>query len=134
MQVYEKLKAMRRCKNWTQEEFAEKLGWAVNTYARVERGETNINLDKLKKVAEVMGVDLKVLVNSNEKMVFNFVENCTHGNTHCLVLLTETQHTHELEKSQLIIEQKDKEIEFLKREIGRLEEIVSLLKQAIKQV
>lgn len=130
MQTHEKLKVMRQCKNWTQEKFAEKLGWAVNSYAKIERGEANIKLDKLERIAEILGVDLQELINSDEKTVINFAENCAHSNlTHCTILLTETKCVHELEKAHLILEQKDQEINFLKKEITRLEEIVSLLKK-----
>ena len=124
---------MRQCKGWTQEEIAEKLNWAVNSYAKVERGETDIKLEKLKKVAEIMEVDVHELIDSNEKTVFNFAENCTQGNNQCIVL-TETQCIHELEKSQLIIEQKNKEIDSLKKENENLKEIISLLKQANKSM
>lgn len=133
MQIHEKLKVMRQCKNWTQEEFAEKLGWAVNSYAKIERGEVDLKLDKLKRIAEVMGVDVQELIDSREKSVLNFAENCHYNLPQGTILLTETQCAHELEKARLIIEQKDKENSLLKREIERLEEIIGLLKQSIKQ-
>lgn len=129
MQIHEKLKIMRQCKKWTQEEMAEKLGWAVNSYAKVERGEADVKLDKLKKIAEVVGVDVQELVDANEKMIFNFAENCTHGNAHCTIVLTETQCAHELEKSRLIIEQKNKEIELLNQQIKQLKEIIELMRK-----
>ncbi|MDM8564745.1 helix-turn-helix transcriptional regulator [Candidatus Halobeggiatoa sp. HSG11] len=117
---------MRQCKGWTQEEIANKLHWAINSYAKIERGETDIKLEKLKKVAEIMEVDVQELIDSNEKTIFNFVENC-HSNNHCIVL-TETQCVHELEKSQLIIEQKNKEIDLLRQQISDLREVNTLLK------
>jgi len=129
MQIHEKLKIMRQCKKWTQEEMAEKLGWAVNSYAKVERGEADVKLDKLKKIAEVVGVDVQELVDANEKTIFNFVENCTHGNAHCTIVLTETQCAHELEKSRLIIEQKNKEIELLNQQMNQLKEIIELMRK-----
>jgi len=132
MKIHEKLKVMRQCKGWTQEELAEKLDWAVNSYAKIERGEADIKLDKLKKVAEVMGVDMQELIDANERNIFNFAENCTHSNLAHTVVLTEAQCTYELEKSKLIIENKDKEISWLKEEINRLKEIINLLKQSNK--
>jgi transcriptional regulator with XRE-family HTH domain len=36
MQTHEKLKVLRLCKNWSQEEMAEKLGYSANGYARIE--------------------------------------------------------------------------------------------------
>ncbi len=130
MQIHEKLKIMRQCKNWTQEELAGKLGWAVNSYAKIERGETNIKLDKLKKISDIMGVDIQELIDANEKAIFNFAENCTHGNNkleYYSIVLSETQCAHELEKSQLLLQERDKEIENLKKQISQLEEINRLL-------
>lgn len=129
MRTHEKLRVMRQCKNWTQEELAEKLGWALNSYAKIERGEADIKVDKLKKIAEVMGINVQDLLDSSENAVFNFAENCTQSNLAHTILLTETQCVHELEKAHLIIGQKDKEIGWLKQEIERLKEIIGLLKQ-----
>lgn len=123
MQIGEKLKVMRQCKDWTQEELAEKLGLAVNTYAKIEQGKVAIKLDKLEKVAQIMGVDVQELIDTNEKTVFNYAEKCNHNNNlQCHIVLTETQCAHELEKAHLIIEQQAKEIAYLR-------EIVELMKR-----
>ena len=92
MQIHEKLKTMRPCKSWTQEDLAERLGWAVNTYAKIERGESDIKLDKLKQIADAIGVDVSELLNTNERTVFNFAENCTQGNLMRPILLSESQY------------------------------------------
>ena len=42
MQTYEKLKTMRQIKGWTQEEMAEKLNWAINSYRKIEQGKAGI--------------------------------------------------------------------------------------------
>lgn len=138
MQIHEKLKIMRLCKGWKQEEMAEKLGWAVNSYAKVERGEADIKLDKLKKIAEVIGVDIQELIDSSEKPVLNFAENCHYNLPQGYILLTETQCAHELEKSRLINQQKDREIELLNQQINQLKEIkdkeIELLNQQMNQL
>jgi transcriptional regulator with XRE-family HTH domain len=129
MQIHKKLKIMRQCKNWTQEELAEKLGWAVNSYAKVERGETDIKFDKLKKISDVMGIDLSELVDSDQKTILNFAENCTYTNSqHAHIILSETQCAHELEKAQLLLNERDKEIIRIKHENKRLQELFDLFK------
>ena len=133
MQIHEKLRVMRQCRGWTQEEIADKLGWAVNSYAKIERGETDVRLDKLKKLAKVMDVNVDDLINCSEKTVFNYAEKFNHGNNeHCMVVLSETQRAHELEKTQLLLKERDKEIEHLKKQILQQEEIISLLKNALE--
>lgn len=129
MQIHERLKTLRQCKNWTQEDLAEKLGWGAGTYARMERGESDIKLDKLKQIADVIGVDVGELLSTSDKTVFNFAENCTQGNLTHTILLSETQCAHELDKARLMLEQKDKEIAWLKEEGERLKEIIVLLKK-----
>jgi transcriptional regulator with XRE-family HTH domain len=131
MQTHEKLKTMRQCKGWTQEETAEKLNWAINSYRKIEQGKASIKLEKLQQIAEVMGVDVEELVNSDDKMVFNFAENCSQNNSNFArtILLTETQCAHELEKACLIIELKDKEIAMQQREIEQLNKMISLMEK-----
>ena len=125
MQIGEKLKVMRQCKDWTQEELAEKLGLAVNTYAKIEQGKATIKLDKLEKVAQIMGVDVQELIDTNEKTVLNFAENCNPNHlSQGYILLTETQCVHELEKAILSIEQKDKELELLRQQNADLREMI----------
>jgi transcriptional regulator with XRE-family HTH domain len=129
VQINEKLRVMRQCKNWTQEELADKLGWAVKSYAKIERGDTGVKLDKLQKVAEVFGVDVQELIDSNEKTVFNFAENCTqNGNNSQYIILSETQCAHELEKAQLLLQERNKENENLRQQIVQLQEINALLR------
>lgn len=129
MQVHEKLKTMRLCKNWTQEDMAERLGWALNTYAKIERGESTIKIDKLQQIADAIGMDVMQLLDNNDKTIFNFAENYGQNNLAHTILLSEARCAHELDKARLIIEQRDKEIGWLKEEIERLKEINALLKK-----
>lgn len=70
---------LRQSKNWTQEEIAEKLGWALNSYAKIERGEVDIKLEKLQQVAELMDLDLQYFFDQ-EKTLFNLGDNCVNNN------------------------------------------------------
>jgi len=127
MRIHEKLKAVRLLKGWSQEKMAEELGYSIGGYAKIERGENDINMTKLGKIAETMGVDLESLLGLNEANVFQVAENCHYERTHIqgLIVLTETECAHELEKAKL-------EIEYLKQQNADLREIVSLLKSGEK--
>lgn len=132
MQIYEKLKVMRMLKGWSQEKLAEKLGYSLNAYARIERGETDINLRKLERIIKTMGVDLQQLLGLDERNVFNLAENCNSPNlAQCNILLTETQRAHELEKARLLLQERDKEINYLKEENKQLKEFIELLKKPL---
>jgi transcriptional regulator with XRE-family HTH domain len=126
MEIHEKLKILRLCKGWSQDDMAEKLGYSLNGYAKIERGETELKVDKLEKIAETVGVNLQQLLGMNEKNVFNLIDNFSsqHGN----IYLSETQCVYELEKSNLLLKERDKEIENLKQQIAQLQEINRLLK------
>jgi transcriptional regulator with XRE-family HTH domain len=77
VEVYEKIKLLRLTKDWSQEEVALKLDMSPNGYGSIERGETDVNLSRLKQIAQLYGVELSVLFDDG-KTVFNF-----NGNTQC---------------------------------------------------
>ena len=129
MEIYEKLKFIRLFKDLSQEEMAKKLHMHTKSYAKIERGEVGINLNRLKQISKVLGVELKELVGLNEKNVINFIEHF-HGFTQSNNGVVEQKDcTHELEKAYLIIEQKDKIIEHKDKEINYLQEIIELMKK-----
>jgi transcriptional regulator with XRE-family HTH domain len=72
MKVHENIRFMRIYKDWTQETMANKLGISTLAYAKIERGETDINLSRLQQIAEVMEIDLAQLFGLNDKNVLNF--------------------------------------------------------------
>ena len=68
MKFPQKLKLIRSSKNWTQEDMAEKLEISTHAYAKIERGETNVNLSRLEQIADVVEMELWELFASDEKM------------------------------------------------------------------
>jgi len=124
MEVYENIKFIRQFKKLSQEQMAEKLDMSLNGYAKIEHGKVDINLSRLRKISDILGVKLEQMVGLNDKNVFNFIENnnafLSNHNQHNT--FDQTTYKHELEKANLIIEQKDKEIAYLK-------EIIELVKK-----
>lgn len=47
MSVNDKIRTIRETRNWSQEDMAEKMNMSKNGYAKIERGETKLNLHKL---------------------------------------------------------------------------------------
>ncbi len=79
MDVHDKIKVMRLFKELTQEEMAEKLGYAsIQGYAKLERGETDPSLGKLEEIARVLGISLQDLLGLNESNVVNIAGNCQY--------------------------------------------------------
>ena len=67
MKVNEKIRMMRELNDWTQEDMADKLHMSLNSYAKLERGESKIYLEKLEQVAEVFNIDLVDLLSLNKQ-------------------------------------------------------------------
>jgi transcriptional regulator with XRE-family HTH domain len=123
MAVHEKIRLVRQLKGWSQEDVASKLEMSQNGYGSIERGETDVNLSRLEQIAELFGIKLSDLLELNENSVFNLA-GTQHNNQHFGSNSSEhLQLKYEIDKQQLIIDQKDKEIIYLK-------EIIELLKRA----
>lgn len=124
MKVQEKIRSMREAKNWSQEEMATKLNMSVNGYSKIERGETNPHISKLKQIAQKLDVDVLELM-SEGRHVYLISDNSNHG---CNVIGSSAEIAFEIQKLQMTISHKDETINFQKREIARLEEMLALMK------
>ena len=120
MEIHEKISAIRHLRGWSQEDMAAKLNMSKNGYAKIERGETDIPLSRLKEVAEILGVKLRDLFDTDEKIFFSSHDHSNQYNYICF-LTQQIEIKQELEKALLLLEQKDKEINYLK-------EIIQLMK------
>ena len=136
IKINEKIKLIRSLKSWTQEEVANKLGITTHSYAKIERGETDVNFSRLQQIAEVMEIDLLQLLALDEKSIFNINEYHSQSQIICLnSSMEQSENKHELEKANLIIEQLKKEIEylnqnneFIKQQLQEYREIINILK------
>ncbi|MDM8558161.1 helix-turn-helix transcriptional regulator [Candidatus Parabeggiatoa sp. HSG14] len=132
MELPQKLKLIRSVKNWTQEEVAEKLGISIHAYAKIERGETDVNFSRLQQIAEVMEIGLSQLFGLDEKNVFNLAGNYNTQGDNWYVNSPSNEQIeckHELEKANLRIEEREKEIDYLKQQVSDLRKIIDLLKK-----
>lgn len=135
MAVHEKIKFIRQLKGWSQEDMAEKLAMSINGYGSIERGETNVNLSRLEQIAEIFGIELSELVGLNEKSIFYMSgSNATgqHNQENCVInfMDQDTQGQtlqHEIEKLQIQLDSRDKEIAARDVEIANLKKIINLL-------
>lgn len=130
MSVNEKIRTIRETRNWSQEDMAEKMNMSKNGYAKIERGETKLNLHKLEQIANIFNIDVLELIKNDDKNVLFFMNDHNtnyYGSNENLTpeidrLKLTISHKDELLKQRdLVIEQKDSEILALK-------EIISLLK------
>jgi transcriptional regulator with XRE-family HTH domain len=130
MQVCERIRIFRQLKGWTQEEMAHRLEMSVSGYGGIERGEIDIPLSRLEKIARVFEISLAELFSFNEKNYFHVGDNNTLTLSQINSLtLDSTILQHELEKSRLLLEQQAKEIELLKQQNTDLRTLVALLQK-----
>lgn len=130
MSVNDKIRMIRETKNWSQEEMAERMNMSKNGYAKIERGETKLNLHKLEQIANIFNIDVLELIKNDDKNVLFFM-NDHNTNYYGLndnlkpeidrLRLTISHQNELLKQKDLVIEQKNSEILALK-------EIISLLK------
>ena len=131
MSVNEKVRLFRELNQWSQEEMAERMNMSVAGYAKIERGETNISLHKLKQIASVLQIDLLDLVSTHDSGVIlvggennqNQFRNNYYGNQSVEL---------EVEKLKLELKHKDELLKQRENELETLRDIVNLLKQQMK--
>jgi transcriptional regulator with XRE-family HTH domain len=70
-----KIKKVRELRNYTQEYMAERLAMSQVNYSRIERNEVKIKQEKLKDIADILGIDLEALLAFDEKNIFNIMNN-----------------------------------------------------------
>ena len=97
----------------------------LHFYGGIERGDTDVNLSRLEKIAEALEIDLADLFDSRDKKIFNF--GGTQSNHDCQnnynnLSPEQMQLKYEFEKQQLTIDNLQKEVAYLK-------EIVELMKK-----
>jgi transcriptional regulator with XRE-family HTH domain len=127
MSVHEKIKLVRQSKGLTQEEVAEKLNMSVSGYGDIERGDSDLKLSKLEKIADLFGISINDLFNLNDKSVLNLACKQNQSNWHISSnSLDYLQVKTELEKQLLIIELKDKELTMKDREITYLKKMLEM--------
>ncbi|QLD33628.1 helix-turn-helix domain-containing protein [Mannheimia varigena] len=84
MNVNEKVRFLREARGWSQEEMAERVGLSVHGYSKIERGETQLNISRLRQICEVLNYDMLELMTLGEKNVVYFQES---GNNHSINII-----------------------------------------------
>lgn len=130
MKLHEKIRFIRQLKGWSQEEVANKLEMSVNGYGSIERGETDVKLSRLEQIAHAFEMELLELLGLNEKVVFKGTHNHQSHYSHIHSFsIGQSELKHELEKTQFINEQLEKEISYLKEEVTHLKKMISLMER-----
>ena len=117
---------MREEKHWSQEEMAGKLNMSINGYAKIERGETRLNLPRLEQISEIFETDILDLIQTGGRGLSYQVGD----NNSDIAFYATASHelAAEIARLKLIISHKDELLAQQARELATLQEMVALLK------
>jgi transcriptional regulator with XRE-family HTH domain len=71
MKVGKKIARLRELKGLSQDNLALALKMSQSGYAKIERDEVSINLDKLEHIATILEINLFDILGFDEKLIFN---------------------------------------------------------------
>jgi transcriptional regulator with XRE-family HTH domain len=114
MKVGESIKKLRELKNFTQQHMATELDLSVSGYGKIERDETDVSLNKLERLAEVLGVDLNTILSFDQRSIFNFNQNQTANG------IVQNQYNVHNELVERLIAKYEEENQYLKSLLERL--------------
>lgn len=134
METHEKIRMLRKVKQLSQQEMAEKLNLSPTGYSKIERGERRIDITRLEKIAEIFGMELTELLSLNER---NFIYFVNENSQYCSNNYGSAEMAKEIEKLQLqlahkdeLLQQKDELLEQKDKEIKALQKIIDILDKA----
>lgn len=131
MELHEKIRLMRELNHWTQEELAEKLNISPSGYAKIERGENSVNVERLEQIANVFNINVWQLMKPDDKTYVLQIINkdnriISESNS---AIFSVNSNTAEVEKLELIVQYQKELLAQKDKDILRLEEIIGLLKK-----
>lgn len=71
IQIGNKIRKIREFRGIKQETIANELGLSISGYSKIERGETQITLDRLELISKILEVKVIDLLQFDEKNIFN---------------------------------------------------------------
>jgi transcriptional regulator with XRE-family HTH domain len=128
----EKIKELRRNRNWSQETVANKLNLSLNSYGALERGEIDIKLSRIEELARIFDIDISVFFKNKSENLSRRkedkrrrVDDITIEDYHLLEfekykleVEMRTQKLEEVvERQQAILLEKSRQIEFLETKV-----------------
>lgn len=126
METCEKIRYLRKEHELSQKDMAEKLQMSVNGYSKIERGETDLNIQRLKQIADIFGVSPRELIPQGSNNLVCFIN---HGETYTgnTFANDERDLESEIEKLHLIIRHKDELLASQERELESLRKVLAFL-------
>ena len=87
MDIGYKIRKIREEKGFTQSYMSMKLGISNKTYGRIEKGESKLYTDRIKKIAKVLEIDFRELIDFDKKNIS--INNNPEGSNKLLSILNQ---------------------------------------------
>jgi transcriptional regulator with XRE-family HTH domain len=111
MNVGSNIKKLRELKNITRDAMAADLEMSVSGYSKIERDEVDLTISKIKRIAEVLEIDMSQILNFDASQIFNVTNNnLVQG----LGAKADTIHFHSDDYREKYIKQLESENQYLK--------------------
>lgn len=131
--VTENIRVLREIKGFSQEYVASKLEMTQSGYAKIEAGKSNVTMQKLVEIAEVLEVDVKDLLANNQKHFYSFQHNQVVNATHSI----ENLHMENKEIYEKMIAKLQEDMELLRdlynKMISKQEEEIVFLRSLVEK-
>lgn len=114
MQTGEKIRRLRKQKNYTQSDMAEQLNITQRAYSKIENNEVQLKIDRLEEIARLLNVSAKDLLPDLPNQHFEQVSYSQIGNGKFIHQASDK----ERELYEKIIARQQEEINYLKGIIG----------------
>lgn len=131
MSIHDSIRLIRESKHLSQEDMAEELNMSVSGYAKIERGVTKLQFDKLQKIAQIFNLDIVELITAGDKGVV-FIANENKADNSSIInssyYTCNTDVAIEIEKLNLLLTHQKELVAQKDAEIAALKEVIQLLK------
>ena len=112
----------REFKGFSQEYMAQELGINQSSYAKIEKENTKLTVERLQRISEVLEVEISSLLNSSKQNIFNQTnEKESNGNVYGYI---ENLHIENKEITEKLLHSKDELILKLQDQISFLQKLV----------
>ena len=129
METHEKIRVLRELNQWTQEEMAEKLEMSAGGYAKIERGDSQLNLSRLEQIAKIFNINVLELVQNDKGFTVQINDIVNQDNGTNQISVYSSPNEVEIEKLKMIIQHKDELLQQKRNENKLLRDMLELIKQ-----
>ncbi len=124
----EKIRLIREEKGYSQEAVASELGLSVSGYGKIERGQTELTVNKAFEISKVLGVSAYKILDISETNNQDIKSNegiCIYTNQGSL-------NNFNKEAIDLMLKSKQTETDFLKTQLKHKDELINSLMKKMK--